>query len=139
MWSLVRPVSGPAGFTLWCFFFGKKIRLQHKRNFPSIYWSICLLMLDWRFSWCYRRRENEVKAKRTWSLFCYFCLFCFVFFFYGALYYLDKFWSQAYAIKCVKKDNFWCTRRTRNVLSTCKNNSVDWLNFKTKVIDNIPK
>ena len=45
------------------------------------------------------------------------CLFvCF----YGALNYLDIFLVQAYAIKCVKKANFWCTRRTRNVLSTCK-------------------
>ena len=35
--------------------------------------------------------------------------------------------------------NFWCIRRTRKVLSTCKKNSVDRLNFKTKVVDNIPK
>ena len=52
---------------------------------------------------------------------------------------LRLFWSQAYAIKCVKKANFWCTQRTRHVLSTCKNISVYKLNFKTKVIDNIPK
>ena len=44
MWSLVRPV-------LLCdIIFGKKIRLQYKRNFPSVYWSVCLLKLG-RFSW----------------------------------------------------------------------------------------
>ena len=32
--------------------FGKKIRLQYKRNFPSVYWSVCLFELDSRFSWC---------------------------------------------------------------------------------------
>ena len=42
-------------------------------------------------------------------------------------------------VKCVTKANFWCTRRTRNVLSTSEKNSVDRLNFKAKVIDDIPK
>ena len=38
--------------------------------------------------------------------------------FYVALDYLDIVRIQAYAIKCVKRANFWCTRRTKNVLST---------------------
>ena len=47
-----------------------------------------------------------------------FCSVCLVFF-YGALNYLDIFRIQAYAvIKCVKRANFWCTQRSRNVLST---------------------
>ena len=44
----------------------------------------------------------------------YVCLFVF----YDALNYLDIFRIQAYAIKCVNLANFWCTRRTGNVLST---------------------
>ena len=40
-----------------------------------------------------------------WILFCCLCLF------YGALNCLDIFWIHVYSIKCVKKVNFWCTRR----------------------------
>ena len=53
--------------------------------------------------------------------------------------YLDIFWIQAYAIKCVKKANFGCTWHSRKILSTCKKNLVERLNFKTKVIDDIFK
>ena len=68
-----------------------------------------------------------------------FCFVIFVFFYAALNGYLDTFWIQAYAIKCVKKANFWCTWRSRNVLSTCKPNLVERLNFKTKVIDDIFK
>ena len=82
--------------------------------------------------WIKRKETNAYRRHHylnKWILFCYFC------FFYGALNYLDIFLVQAYEIKCVKKANFRCTRRTRNVLSNCKKkkNSVDALNFKTKV------
>ena len=51
--------------------------------------------------------------------FCSITFVCLFVFFYGALNYLDIFRIQANAIiKCVKRETFWCTRRTRNVLST---------------------
>ena len=78
---------------------GNKIRLQHKWNFPSVYWSIRFLKLDSRFSWCQQRLENQVNAN-VGEL-------CFVIrFFYGDLNYLDIFWIQAYVVNCVKKANF---------------------------------
>ena len=48
--------------------FGKKTRLQCKRNFPGVYLSVYLLKLGSRFSWCYRRMENQVAE------FC--CIIC---------------------------------------------------------------
>ena len=43
---LVRPVLP------WDVIFEKKIRLQYKRNFPSVNWFVYPLKLDSRFSWC---------------------------------------------------------------------------------------
>ena len=57
------------------------------------------------------------------------CSVCF-FFFFGALNYFDIFRIQAYAIiKSVKRANFLCTRRTRNVLSIFDFRLVILLNY----------
>ena len=54
--------------------FGKKTRLQYKRNFPGVYLSVYLLKLDSRFSWCYRRMENQVNANVA-EFCCIICVF----------------------------------------------------------------
>ena len=59
----VSPKMAPGRPVLLCDkIFGKKTRLQYKRNFPGVYLSLQLLKLDSRFSWCYRRLGNQVNA-----------------------------------------------------------------------------
>ena len=63
LWSLVRPAPGPASFILrWNF--RKKIRLQYKRNFPSVYWSVCLLLSPIR-GFPDVRKGWKIKLTRT--------------------------------------------------------------------------
>ena len=113
--------------------FGKKIRLQDKWNFPSVYIDLfAFLSLIGGFPGA----SKGGKIKLTPMQVNFVVLFLLPL---QHLKLLGLFWSQAYAIKCVKKANFLYTQRTRNVLSTCKNISAYRLNFKTKVIDNIPK
>ena len=90
------------------------------------------------------REENKVKLQTKLSDFLLICLpsearlsqvnFVLLFLlFLWRLKLLGCIFSSGMQLS-VKKANFWCTRRTRNVLSICKKkNSVDWLNFKTKV------
>ena len=80
--------------------FRKKIRLQYKWNFPSVY-SLTFLNSIWSFPDASEALENQVNADIAEV-----CSVIWLCLFYGALNYLSIFWIHAYAIKCPDKLKF---------------------------------